>query len=84
VNPVQKAYQYWIKKEKEKGYYLAPNGSLMRIHPFGVISVYKTLEESFRLAAENSVLTHTDPRCIISCAIAVGLNRGLIRGGNQH
>ncbi|KJZ72263.1 hypothetical protein HIM_08304 [Hirsutella minnesotensis 3608] len=57
----------------------APNGSLMRTHPLGVICLDKTIEDTFQLAADFSVITHVDPRCIVSCAIGTALIRGILR-----
>jgi ADP-ribosylglycohydrolase len=41
--------------------------------------IHKTLDETFQIAADYSVVTHVDPRCIISCAIGTALIRGLVR-----
>lgn len=62
-------------------YNAAPNGSLMRTHPLGLMCLDKSPEETFEIAASYSVMTHVDPRCIISCAIGTDLVRGLILGG---
>lgn len=62
------------------GYNAAPNGSLMRTHPVGLMCINKTLQETFQIAADFSVVTHVDPRCIISCAIGTALIRGIVRG----
>lgn len=61
-------------------YHAAPNGSLMRTHPLGLMCLEKTVEETFEVAASYSVVTHVDPRCIISCAIGTALIRGLVLG----
>ncbi|KAL6891788.1 ADP-ribosylglycohydrolase-like protein [Trichoderma longibrachiatum] len=58
---------------------LAPNGSIMRTHPLGLMCIHKTMEETFQVAADYSVVTHLDPRCIISCVIGTALVRGLVR-----
>ncbi|KAL7949737.1 ADP-ribosylglycohydrolase domain-containing protein [Trichoderma barbatum] len=58
---------------------VAPNGSIMRTHPLGLICIHKTLDETFQIAADYSVVTHVDPRCIISCAIGTAVIRGLVR-----
>ncbi|PTB67735.1 ADP-ribosylglycohydrolase-like protein [Trichoderma citrinoviride] len=58
---------------------LAPNGSIMRTHPLGLMCIHKTMEETFQVAADYSVVTHVDPRCIISCVIGTALVRGLVR-----
>lgn len=64
---------------KGSRYKAAPNGSLMRTHPVGVICLDKSLRETFATAAAFSVVTHVDPRCIISCAVGTALVRGLLR-----
>lgn len=58
---------------------IAPNGSIMRTHPLGLMCLHKTIDETFQVAADYSVVTHVDPRCIISCAIGTALVRGLVR-----
>ncbi|KAL7929691.1 ADP-ribosylglycohydrolase domain-containing protein [Trichoderma chlorosporum] len=58
---------------------IAPNGSIMRTHPLGLMCIHKSLDDTFQIAADYSVVTHVDPRCIISCAIGTGLIRGLVR-----
>ena len=60
-------------------YQAAPNGSLMRTHPLGLLCLGKSMDETFDVAASYSVVTHVDPRCIISCAIGTALVRGLAR-----
>ncbi|EGC42667.1 ADP-ribosylglycohydrolase [Histoplasma capsulatum var. duboisii H88] len=60
--------------------YLAPNGSLMRTHPLGVMCISATLPETFQIAADYSAITHADPRCIVSCCTVTGLIRGILRG----
>jgi hypothetical protein len=75
-DPVALAVQRWIGS----GYTAAPNGSLMRTHPIGVIGVGKTEEETWDLSIDVGATTHADPRCTVSCCIEVGLVRGLVRG----
>ncbi|KAM4054492.1 ADP-ribosylglycohydrolase [Hirsutella rhossiliensis] len=74
-DPEGTARQHWVNC----GFNAAPNGSLMRTHPLGLVSLDKTLDETFQLAADFSVLTHVDPRCVVSCAIGTALVRGLLR-----
>ncbi|KAH8130507.1 hypothetical protein ACSS6W_002043 [Trichoderma asperelloides] len=74
-NPEGTARKHW----QHSNYKVAPNGSIMRTHPLGLMCINKTLEETFQIAADYSVVTHVDPRCIISCAIGTALIRGLIR-----
>lgn len=73
-NPQETARQRW----KNSGYNAAANGSLMRTHPLGLMCLQKSLEETFQTAADFSIITHPDPRCIISCAIGTALIRGII------
>ncbi|KAH6990238.1 ADP-ribosylglycohydrolase-domain-containing protein [Ilyonectria destructans] len=75
-NPEAQAREHWTKAN----YIAAPNGSLMRTHPIGLMCLNKSVEETFELAAKYSVVTHVDPRCIISCVIGTALVRGLVRG----
>lgn len=73
-NPEQTARQRW----KNSKYNAAANGSLMRTHPLGLMCLQTSLEQTFQTAAEFSVITHPDPRCIISCAVGTALVRGLV------
>lgn len=75
TDPEGTARKHW----QHSNYKVAPNGSIMRTHPLGLMCINKTLEETFQIAADYSVVTHVDPRCIISCAIGTALIRGLIR-----
>ncbi|KAL4863962.1 hypothetical protein BDV12DRAFT_201606 [Aspergillus spectabilis] len=75
-NPTETAYRHW----KKGNYKAAPNGSLMRTHPLGVICIDKTLNETFLAAIDFSRVSHADPRCIVSCCLATSLVRGLLRG----
>lgn len=74
-DPEGTARKHW----KNTKYHVAPNGSIMRTHPLGLLCLNKTLKETFEAAAAYSVVTHVDPRCIISCAIGTALIRGLLR-----
>lgn len=75
-DPADMATKRWIKSAR----HAAPNGSLMRTHPIGVICVALPEEEAWKVAASVSKTTHVDPRCVVSCCISVGLIRGLLRG----
>ncbi|KAF7563624.1 hypothetical protein G7046_g543 [Stylonectria norvegica] len=75
-DPEAAARAFWVTTK----YQVAPNGSLMRTHPLGLMCLNKTIEETFQVAADFSVVTHTDPRCVISCVIGTALVRGLVRG----
>lgn len=74
-DPEGTARTHW----KNTNYHVAPNGSLMRTHPLGLLCLNKPLYDTFETAASYSVVTHVDPRCIISCAIGTVLIRGLLR-----
>ncbi|KAE8378179.1 ADP-ribosylglycohydrolase-domain-containing protein [Aspergillus bertholletiae] len=75
-DPIGTAYRHW----RNSNCNAAPNGSLMRTHPLGIICLGLTLEETFQLAADFSRVTHADPRCIVSCCLSTALIRGMLRG----
>ncbi|ORY18500.1 ADP-ribosylglycohydrolase-domain-containing protein [Clohesyomyces aquaticus] len=75
-DPRDSATRRWLKS----GRFQAPNGSLMRTHPIGVICLGLSEEEAWTLAVEVGCTTHVDPRCVVSCCISVGLIREMIRG----
>ncbi|KAK2748266.1 hypothetical protein FQN57_000924 [Myotisia sp. PD_48] len=76
ADPVLVAHQHWVKSNRT----IAPNGSLMRTHPLGIICVEATLDEIFQIATDLSIITHADPRCVVACCISCGLIRGMLRG----
>jgi ADP-ribosylglycohydrolase len=75
-DPKSVALKVWLKSGRNA----APNGSLMRTHPIGVMCIGRSLEETFRTAADVGRITHVDPRCVVSCCLVSGLVRGIIRG----
>ncbi|KAK2765661.1 hypothetical protein FQN54_008517 [Arachnomyces sp. PD_36] len=75
-DPAEVAYRHW----NDSGRNNAPNGSLMRTHPLGVLCIHASREETFQTAAKFSVVTHADPRCVVSCCISTALIRGILRG----
>ncbi|KAK4206956.1 ADP-ribosylglycohydrolase [Rhypophila decipiens] len=75
-DPEQVAREYWVKTGKK----IAPNGSLMRTHPLGVMGLWEDEEVVFCKAAELSRVTHVDLRCVLGCVLGTGLVRGLLRG----
>lgn len=75
-DPARVATERWV----QSGRHAAPNGSLMRTHPIGVIGVNLTEEQTWRLATRVGRTTHVDPRCVVACCVSVGLVRQLIRG----
>lgn len=75
-DPLGTATTRWIKSSRHN----APNGSLMRTHPIGVIGIGWSEEQTWQLATGVGRTTHVDPRCVVSCCISVGIIRGLLRG----
>ncbi|KAF7627381.1 putative ADP-ribosylglycohydrolase [Aspergillus flavus] len=73
-DPEAAARRHWTNCK----YNVAPNGSLMRTHPLGLVCLDRNLDETFDLGAAFSVVTHVDPRCVASCAIGTALVRGLV------
>lgn len=73
-DPEATARRHWTNSK----YNAAPNGSLMRTHPLGLVCLDKSLDETFEIAAAFSAVTHIDPRCVVSCAIGTALVRGLV------
>lgn len=76
AEPEKVARERWFKTGKK----VAPNGSLMRTHPLGVIGLWEEEENVFEKAAELSRVTHVDLRCVLGCVLGTGLVRGLLRG----
>lgn len=52
----------------------------MRTHPLGIICLPFTLEKTFEVATDFSIVTHADPRCVVACCISTALIRGMLRG----
>jgi len=75
AHPSETAFIYWDKSGRD----IAPNGSLMRTTPIGVICMKKSEEETFKEAIKMGAVTHADPRCALSVAIVSGLVRALCR-----
>ncbi|KAK4442700.1 ADP-ribosylglycohydrolase-domain-containing protein [Podospora aff. communis PSN243] len=74
--PEEIAREHWEKTGKKA----APNGSLMRTHPLGLMCLWREEREAFVLAADISRVTHVDPRCVVACVIGTALVRALVRG----
>ncbi|KAK0610941.1 ADP-ribosylglycohydrolase-domain-containing protein [Immersiella caudata] len=70
------AREHWEKTGKKA----APNGSLMRTHPLGLMCLWREEKEAFTLAADISRVTHVDPRCVAACVVGTALVRALVRG----
>lgn len=75
-DPIAVATKMWIRG----GYKDAPNGSLMRTHPIGIIGVGLTEQETWDFSIAVGHTTHVDPQCTVSCCILAALIRGLLRG----
>jgi hypothetical protein len=76
INPTATAFAYWDRMERE----IAPNGSVMRTTPIGVICMEKSEVETFQAAIRMGAVTHADPRCALAVAIVSALVRGICRG----
>ncbi|KAL3446056.1 ADP-ribosylglycohydrolase-domain-containing protein [Aspergillus insuetus] len=74
-DPPETAYRKWDKTRRNA----AANGSLMRTYPLGIMCFDKSLEETFLIARDFSLVTHADPRCIVSCCLVTALIRGILR-----
>ncbi|KAK3376308.1 ADP-ribosylglycohydrolase-domain-containing protein, partial [Lasiosphaeria ovina] len=75
--PARVAREYWVRTGKR----IAPNGSIMRTHPLGLMCVTGRSEaEAYALAADMSRATHADPRCVVACVLATALVRAVARG----
>jgi ADP-ribosylglycohydrolase len=74
--PERVAREYWERTGKR----VAPNGSLMRTHPLGLICLFRGEGEAFEVAAAISRVTHVDPRCVLACVVGTGLVRTVVRG----
>ncbi|KAK0713476.1 ADP-ribosylglycohydrolase-domain-containing protein [Lasiosphaeria miniovina] len=75
--PARVAREYWVRTGRR----IAPNGSIMRTHPLGLMCVTGRSEgEACALAAEMSRATHADPRCVVACVLATALVRAVVRG----
>ena len=79
-DPIRVAREYWERKKAPNGDRLAPNGSLMRTPPVGLMCLWRSEEETFALAAELGRVTHADPRCVVACVVGSALVRWLVRG----
>ncbi|KAJ7635187.1 ADP-ribosylglycohydrolase-domain-containing protein [Roridomyces roridus] len=75
-DPSSIALHYWEKG----GRAAAPNGSLMRTAPVGVICIPTTEEATFDAAIRMGAVTHADPRCALSVAVVSALVRALSLG----
>lgn len=60
--------------------HIAPNGSLMRTHPLGIMCLPYTREATYTTSMEYSRVTHVDPRCVLSCCVCTVLITEMLRG----
>ncbi|KAK6542951.1 hypothetical protein TWF694_006887 [Orbilia ellipsospora] len=58
----------------------AANGAVMRTSIIAPMFINKTLEETYQAAIDIAIVTHADPRCLVSCTATVGILRGLLKG----
>ncbi|CAJ2506567.1 Uu.00g006970.m01.CDS01 [Anthostomella pinea] len=75
-DPEEAATEYWVSE----GFFPASNKSLTRTYPLGLLCIGKNITKTFNIAAAYSVITHVDPRCIVSCAIGTALVSGFASG----
>ncbi|KAK3690393.1 ADP-ribosylglycohydrolase-domain-containing protein [Podospora appendiculata] len=76
TDPARVAREYWDKTGRR----MAPNGSLMRTHPLGLMCLWRSEAETFEVAAAMSRVTHADPRCVLACVLGSALVRAVVRG----
>ncbi|KAK4179586.1 ADP-ribosylglycohydrolase-domain-containing protein [Triangularia setosa] len=76
IDPEKVARECW----EGTGRKAAPNGSLMRTHPLGLMTLWEEEAKCFEIAADISRVTHVDPRCVIACVVGSGLVRAVVRG----
>jgi ADP-ribosylglycohydrolase len=74
--PENIAHRYWVKT----GRHVAPNGSLMRTHPLGIMCLPFSREATYKTAMDYSRVTHVDPRCVVSCCICTVLISETLKG----
>lgn len=79
-HPAETAYAHWDKTGRDN----APNGSIMRTTPVGVVCMNKPERETFKEAICMGAVTHADPRCALSVAIVSALVRALCRDEIKH
>ncbi|EPS37879.1 hypothetical protein H072_8404 [Dactylellina haptotyla CBS 200.50] len=58
----------------------AANGAVMRTSIIAPMFINKTLEETYQAAIDIAIVTHADPRCLVSCTATVGILRALLKG----
>ncbi|KAK6520623.1 hypothetical protein TWF506_000873 [Arthrobotrys conoides] len=58
----------------------AANGAVMRTSIIAPMFINKTLEETYQAAVDIALVTHADPRCLVSCVAVVGILRALLKG----
>lgn len=75
-DPEAVALKLWFRTGRRA----AANGSLMRTHPLGLMTVPLSCEAAFEYAARLSRTTHPDPRCVVACCAVVAIIRGILRG----
>ncbi|KAF3939336.1 hypothetical protein ABW19_dt0204016 [Dactylella cylindrospora] len=75
-NPAGVSKKRWIQTQCVN----AANGAVMRTSIVAPMFVNKTLEETYQAAVDMALVTHADPRCLVSCVATVGILRALLKG----
>nr|KMM69244.1 ADP-ribosylglycohydrolase [Coccidioides posadasii RMSCC 3488] len=73
TDPAATAYRHWV----DSGRKIAPNGSLMRTHPLGIVRLGGSFDQTCRVAT--AFFTHVDPRRTLACCMSTGFIRGILR-----
>ncbi|KAF3923431.1 hypothetical protein ABW21_db0206868 [Orbilia brochopaga] len=58
----------------------AANGAVMRTSIIAPMYINATEDDCYRAAVDIALVTHADPRCLVSCVAVVALLRGLMNG----
>ncbi|KAK6359812.1 hypothetical protein TWF696_000949 [Orbilia brochopaga] len=58
----------------------AANGAVMRTSIIAPMFINASEDETYRAAVDIALVTHADPRCLVSCVAVVALLRGLMTG----
>ena len=77
---LEEPHKITAAKWESSGRKAAPNGSLMRTHPIGVIGIGLHEEDTLSLSIDVGWTTHVDPRCAVSCCIEMALVRDMLCG----
>lgn len=75
-NPSAISKKMWIRSQC----FNAANGAVMRTSIIAPMFINKSLEETYQAATDIAIVTHADPKCLVSCVAVVGILRALIKG----